>query len=883
MRKKNVAKRLGIASLCLGTVFSAFGGTALLNNDVALAIGNRNGDPFSIISADTLGATLSYDEEIYWYDIRDNSFVLCEEKNTAGANPGGIRISSDVPYEEKLVNTFKGDTTIRFTFPEQFDWEKKWYGGDFKFRISDVDDENNYFDIVYYPKTKEASDKSKYPSGYSTSLTNMAINYKGNIRAISSTRTKIDTTYSSDATIVAPSFLTHYQNSSTEPPGQSILSGLLTLQWSDDGVLSILTNTGSGTGAQQYVVAAFDGSYDASAENNGINWDKKAKTGTFGLPKLSFENGYNISLLSDFTIDGVDDHATDVCIKEITTNGKTTKFTNINTEAITIFERGNAYKSVEVGDELIIPTAIYGDNQEVIDIQVVRPNGTRASLSSGETYKVKTKGVHHVTYCVQTDATNESLAAFSFTAKDEWTTLETTDFVHTSGNATQETNGLRISSNEGYKATFKAIFAGDTTLKFAFPETFADSYYGDFNIRIADVNDNNKYFDIKYYVANSEKNYTGIYVQYGDEVRLCHQDGTTWYDIIQENTDTIAYAPSFLSCCGESGEFEGNRIGALSLVWTDDVLTVQANTSMDSDETVMRTIAKFDGTNGFLNDGTSFGLPKLSFANGYTVTLSSSNSSATDVLFKSIESNGSTYDFTNAVLTKDDNIEAFDNAFRTLETAETIVGKVFLGWKNKTTGELYPAYSIVKKVSGQSYEPVVMIFDTVNGASIRMDTSEGGKSGIRFQTYFNVDEYEAYKSYFQSFGTIIAYTDTLTNGDFTIENYQDSSTFAQVQNTKGTFEYIDRAGETYTAYSMALVNIVDYAKEYSARGYIIVAYADGTTQTVYTDYNDTDNTGCVADLANEIKTKNPDMYALMSDAQQAVVDAYANAYVKQKE
>ena len=877
MRKKNVAKRLGIASLCLGTVFSAFSGTALLNNDVALAIGNRNGDPFSIISADSLHTTLTYAHDVYWKNPEDGSEVLCEPT-------GGVRLSSDAPYHESFTGVFQGDTSLKFTFPEQFDNQNKWYGGDLKIRVADADDESNYFDVVYYPQVKKQSDTAKYPTGYSNCLTNMAINYKGMIRAIDADRDKIDTTYSNDAIIVAPAFLTHYQKGHTQPTGMSMTQGWLSFEWSGDGVLSILTNSCAvGNGAKQYVVASFDGSYDSTAPNDGINWDKKAKTGTFGLPKLSFENGYKISLLSDFTIDGVDDHATDVCIKEITTNGKTTKFTNINTETITILERGNAYKSVEVGDELIIPTAIYGDNQEVIDVQVVRPNGTRASLSSGETYKVKTKGVHHVTYCVQTDATNESLAAFSFTAKDEWTTLETTDFVHTSGNATQETNGLRISSNEGYKATFKAIFAGDTTLKFAFPETFADSYYGDFNIRIADVNDNNKYFDIKYYVANSEKNYTGIYVQYGDEVRLCHQDGTTWYDIIQENTDTIAYAPSFLSCCGESGEFEGNRIGALSLVWTDDVLTVQANTSMDSDETVMRTIAKFDGTNGFLNDGTSFGLPKLSFANGYTVTLSSSNSSATDVLFKSIESNGSTYDFTNAVLTKDDNIEAFDNAFRTLETAETIVGKVFLGWKNKTTGELYPAYSIVKKVSGQSYEPVVMIFDTVNGASIRMDTSEGGKSGIRFQTYFNVDEYEAYKSYFQSFGTIIAYTDTLTNGDFTIENYQDSSTFAQVQNTKGTFEYIDRAGETYTAYSMALVNIVDYAKEYSARGYIIVAYADGTTQTVYTDYNDTDNTGCVADLANEIKTKNPDMYALMSDAQQAVVDAYANAYVKQKE
>ncbi len=875
MRRKNVAKRLGIASLCVGAAISAFGGMSLLHNDVALAIGNKNGDPFSIVTADSLHTTLTYAHDVYWHDLKENTFELCEPT-------GGVRLSSDMPYEETLTGVYKGDTTIKFTFPEQFDMESKWFGGDFKIRVADAEDETNYFDVVYYPQVKTQTDTSKYPTGYSNCLTNMAISYKGMIRGMGASRDKINTTYSNDTFVVAPAFLTHYQKTSTVSTGQSIYPGKLTLQWEDD-VLSIHSNScAEGNGAKQYLIASFDGSYDATAPNNGINWDKKAKTGTFGLPKLNFENGYKISLLSDFTIDGVDDHATDVCIQEITTNGTTTKFTNKNTETITILDRGNDYKAVEVGDELTIPVAIYGDNQEVIDVQVVRPNGKKDNVTPGETYKVKVKGVHHVTYCVQEDATNESLAAFSFTAK-EWTTVLTTDFVHTAANATQDENGLRISSDNAYKATFKAIFTGNTTFNFTFPETYADAYYGDFTFRITDATNNNNYFDIKYYAAHTDKNYTGVYVEYGDEVRLCNQDGTAWYDIIQENTDTVAYAPSFLSYCGEGGESNSDRTGILSLVWTDDVLSVQANTALNSDATLMRTIAKFDGTNGFINDGTSFGLPKLNFANGYTITVSSSIDKATDVLFSTIENDNGAYDFSKAELTKDSNVQAFDNKFKTLDTVQTIKGKVFLGWKNKTTNELYPAYSIVKKVAGQSYEPIVLIFDTVDGASIRIDTSEGGKSGIRFQTVFNVDEYEALKGYIQSFGTIVAYTDTLTKGDFTIENYQGESTFSQVQNTKGTFEYA-KGGEVYTAYSMAVVNIAEanYTREYSARGYLVVAYADGTTQNIYTDYNTTDNVGCIADLANELKTKT-DAYTLMSQAQKDVIDAYANAYVKQEE
>ena len=873
MRKNKMAKRFSIASLCLAAAFSAFSGTALLENEVAYAMGNKNGDPFSIVTANTLGTTLSYDEEIYWQDIRENPVVyeLCEPV-------GGVRISSDQPYEEQLVNTFKGDTTIKFTFPEQFDWENKWYGGDFKVRVTDVNDETNYFDVVYYPQVKEQSNTSKYPSGYSNCMTNMAISYNGMVRAISANRDKIDTDYSMDAVIVAPSFLTHYQKSSTQPNGMSMTPGKLTFQWDDDGVLSVLTNSCAvGNGTTQYVVASFDGSYDETAEDNGINWDKKAKTGTYGLPKLSFKNGYKISFLSDFSIPGVDDHATDVCIKEITTNGTTTKFTNRNTVTINILDRSNAYKRVEVGDELLIPVAVYGDNQEVIDVQVVLPSGKRNNVTPGQNYKVKDKGVHHVIYCVQEDATNESLAGFSFTAQD-WTTIETTDFVHTPASVKQSKNGLRISSDNAYTATLKSIFTGNVQVDFKFPETYVDDYYGDFTFRITDAKNDSNYFDIKYYVSNSRKNYTGVYVQYGDNVRVAHSNGLAWYDVIPVTTEAIAYAPSFLSYCGGTGEHEGGRMGTLSLVWDNDVLSVLANTSLDSDESIMRVIAKFDGTNVFANNGTSFGLPKLNFANGYTISVSSA-SGATDVLFSAIETDNATYDFSQTELAKDSNVEAFDNAFKALDTVQTIKGKVFLGWKNTTTNELYPAYSIVKRVAGQSYEPIVMIFDTVNGASIRLDTSENGKSGIRFQTYFNVDEYEELKGYIQSFGTLVAHTDALTEIDFTIESDQGESV-VKVQNAKGTFEYTAGDGEKYTAYSMAVVDLIDYASAFSARGYLVVKYADGTTQNVYTDFNVADNSGCVADMAYQIKENNPDLYAIMTKAQQAIIDAYANAYAK---
>ena len=331
----------------------------------------------------------------------------------------------------------------------------------------------------------------------------------------------------------------------------------------------------------------------------------------------------------------------------------------------------------------------------------------------------------------------------------------------------------------------------------------------------------------------------------------------------------------------------------ISLEWEDSILSVKANTTALQKESTMLTIASFDGTydpskpnNGF-EQNISWGMPKIKFENGYTISILSSiedkrtTDKGTDVLFSSMTNDGKTYNFKQDTLTQDSQMEEFNNSFKFLTTKQTAEGKVFLGWKNTTTNELYPSYSIVKK--GEIYEPVSLGFDIVDGAGVRIDTSEGGRSGIRFQTTFDYDEYEAIKETgsLQSFGTLVAWTDTLTNGDFTIENYQTQSTFAKVQNTKGTFEYIDSDGKKYAAYSMAIyVDPDHFMIEYSARGYLILEYADGNTRTIYTDYNATDNSRSIAKVANQFKTANSDTYNAMTQAQRDVIDAFVTSYME---
>ena len=487
-------------------------------------------------------------------------------------------------------------------------------------------------------------------------------------------------------------------------------------------------------------------------------------------------------------------------------------------------------------------------------------------------------------------------------------TMKVTEFLSTSLAAdkiTQDENGLRISSDDPYEATFKTVLKGNTQFVFSFPETYTDALYGDFTFRITDAIDPSKYFDITYYVESEKDFNTAPYVQYQDEIRMASYNiNGEWYNYKRTGKSNHPFAPCFLSRAYD--ETRNNRKGILLLSWVGDVLTISSNTTGLQDLVLSRpnmiSIASFDGTydssakdNGFVGAGkTSCGLPKITFPNGYIVTVSSSfndartTDKASDVLFTSIINADATYAFaaddkgnppkTEFVMNKQ--MKKFADGFQVLTTKEATAGKFFLGWRNTETNKLYPAGTLAQK---GTYEALEITYETMVGASVRIDL-DGGKSGIRFRTLFNVDEYAKLESFIQSKGTLIAYTDTLTNTgkEFTIDNYQGVSTFAQVKNTKGTYEYTDsESGATYVAYSMAVVDIQDYTKAYSARGYLVVEYADGSTKLIYTDYVQAKNSRSIAEVATLLQQT--EEYAKLTDEEKQIVDSYVPTNVEPNE
>lgn len=509
-----------------------------------------------------------------------------------------------------------------------------------------------------------------------------------------------------------------------------------------------------------------------------------------------------------------------------------------------------------------------------------------------------------------------SFATSNVAVAEETTTSVWGDFITTSEGATVSTdssNRLNVSSATPYEATFNQIFYGNIQLRFVFPETHETTLanvWGDFKFRITDAADENNFFDIEYVQAT---NGTVMRVVWNGHTLQCANAATTYdfvsatylYDDEIDGRASYVSSPSFMGVSST----RGTRTGRLTLKWgaagNTDQLWVTTNGPQKSSDKYAVIVAKFDGSydetatqNGFVNKS-KWGLPKMTFPHGYKISFSSDTGEkdATDVCFTSIINDGTTSSkavvsggtsqtsFTEDNFTTNNYMKAYD---KMTENA----GKTLLGWKDDTG--LYPTATALASDDIGAYTPVFLGFDTMKGASVRIDPT-GGQSGLRFMTLFDKADYATAAPYIQSQGTLIAYTSALTKGRFDAVNYateiaaDPATTVAQVENSKDAetgelkmFNYNvatnrvdDENGQP--AYSMALVGISDYTQEYSARGYIVVVYADATTQTIYTDYNETDNSRSIAEVAYKVQQL-PD-YQNYTAEQQAVVDGYAAEYV----
>ena len=173
-------------------------------------------------------------------------------------------------------------------------------------------------------------------------------------------------------------------------------------------------------------------------------------------------------------------------------------------------------------------------------------------------------------------------------------------------------------------------------------------------------------------------------------------------------------------------------------------------------------------------------------------------------------------------------------------------GEVFVGWttNNTTYPDLYPAgYKFTVGAETKLY-PVWMNFNMVAGASVRMHATE---RGIRFTVKIDKDLYDAgaQLNYFTALGTIVAPTSylakkELTHADLPVGYYVEIPTAIIFDNG---------------VYNSAMINISpdQYAREFSARGFVKVAYTTGDGY-IYTAYNKDQNSRSIFQVADRAKS-----------------------------
>lgn len=201
---------------------------------------------------------------------------------------------------------------------------------------------------------------------------------------------------------------------------------------------------------------------------------------------------------------------------------------------------------------------------------------------------------------------------------------------------------------------------------------------------------------------------------------------------------------------------------------------------------------------------------------------------------------------------------------------EDLAEKVFIGWKIASAqDELYPANYEYTVVEGDTLTAVFVAFDMADGASIRMGTPYG----LRFISGYNTVDFDTISGY-ATVGTLIVPTDMVINDtEINHENFTAVGEKPTMLDIVGEIKLSDAVAQmaltnnysaecTYYTGTISNLKPANIAREFSARAYIKVTYADATVDYFYSDYDAVNNSRSAYDVAVAAKEDNIEGTAL---------------------
>ena len=411
--------------------------------------------------------------------------------------------------------------------------------------------------------------------------------------------------------------------------------GKLFLDWDGSGVLTVSTTGHEPTAKPKSTLARFDSDIYASSDG---------ERQFYGLKKINFENGFYV----EFGIKA-SKTANNILLESIVNNGSAYDFAEefvesaatpawytayLNAPQITV--DGTFASMYTTGEVVTVPTATFVTLADpaakpVAKIEYSKDGGAFAAIPADR--KLTEKGNYVIRYTAVEGSTLAGNALErSFRIVDEY--FDMANVVSTvgatvtagadkSGSVTHK--GLLIEPAEekgAYGGKINGTFNGNSSIKFNFVGTL---YTGgnhnaraiDFAIRVADASDENNYFDIVWFRDgwNGWFNAAAVVDKNGN-IRVARAKDGTIFDkkTSSKEDDALSSLPYY----------GGNNSpsGMLEFVWEGDVLAIYSR----SIENNRFALAKFDGTAAIDNDASpkTFGLGKIAFPNGYTISFNAS-------------------------------------------------------------------------------------------------------------------------------------------------------------------------------------------------------------------------------------------------------------------
>ncbi len=163
----------------------------------------------------------------------------------------------------------------------------------------------------------------------------------------------------------------------------------------------------------------------------------------------------------------------------------------------------------------------------------------------------------------------------------------------------------------------------------------------------------------------------------------------------------------------------------------------------------------------------------------------------------------------------------------TFPAYESVADRIFLGWE--LNGKLYKGGASAPEAGVAN--AVYLDYALEDGASVRMaDTAD--ESGIRFTAYLQEKSYNAYADYISSVGILLLPQELLGSESFAVGHSSHPLNFYMPQDKDYTFQN----GVMTLRATIHTIRAANYNRDYAARVYVSVNYADGSTDYAYGYY-----------------------------------------------